>query len=192
MKSRTVDFLFKSTFTDIDVNNIDRFRGNEYYDTNQFRDKYKLCLFHFLLPYLKLFYDDKCKITLTENLIERRDRYLRESDDFYGWFNDTYDIIDYSKKNKNKNKNKPFIRLKDLFRDFKQSSYYLNLTKTDKRSMTYQRFKEELLSRKEIKILYRGRYQPKINGKKLDITSCLIGLQKKVEINDSDSTDDES
>ena len=52
IRNRTIDYPFLSTFTDTDINNIDRFESNEYYDTNEFRDKYKLCLFHFLLQYL--------------------------------------------------------------------------------------------------------------------------------------------
>ena len=154
---------------------------NEYYDTNEFRDKYKLTAFHFLLPYLKLFFENKCKIKLTKNLITRRDTYLLESDEFYCWFFDTFEVVDDSTA---------YITFKSLYSTFKYGNYYQNLTKNNKRSMTKTKFQEELLSRKDIKTLFRARFQPTINGKQKNITNCLIKIKLKEEecnISESDS-----
>ena len=48
-----------------------------------------------------------------------------------GWFKDNYD------KTENKT---DVIKLKDLFNDFKDSDYYHNLTKNDKRKYNYSFF----------------------------------------------------
>ena len=184
IKTRTLDFPFLSTFTDTDINNVNRFEGNEYYDTNEFREKYKLCVFHFLLSYLKYFYQDKCKIKLTSNLTRRRDQYLLESDEFYCWFFDTFEIVDDSTA---------YITFKSLYSTFKYGNYYQNLTKNNKRSMTKKRFEEELLSRKDIKALFRARITRKINEKKKDVSNCLINIKLKEEecsISESDSETD--
>ena len=196
-KQRTIDFPFKSTFTDTDINNVDRFEGNEYFDTDLFRDKYKLIMFHFLLSYLQLFYNDKQKIKLTSNLILRRDRYLLESDEFYCWFFDTYQVVDDNTDNNNtsicKTDNFPYITIKSLYREFKSSNYYTNMSKANKRSMTKTKFQEELLSRKDIKKLHRPRYQPTIDGKIKNITNCLVGIKEKDSncMIDNDNSDTE-
>ena len=193
VRNRTVDYPFLSTFTDTDVNNVDRFEGNEYFDTDLFRDKYKMTMVHFLLPYLKLFYDDRCKIKLTDNLIQRRDQYLLESDEFYCWFFDNYETIKCSDKSSDKSNKISYITITKLFAHFKSSNYYMNMNKSNKRSMTKKKFQEELLSRKDIKTVYRQRYQPTVDGKQLDIRNCLVGIEQRddteCEIDDSSDSD---
>ena len=187
IRNRTIDFPFLSTFTDTDINNIDRFEGNEYYDTEIFRNKYKLTMFHFLLPYLKIFHNDKCKTNLTKNLITRRNDYLLQSDEFYCWFFDTYKIC----KNENQDTTH-YITIKSLYSHFKCSNYYMNMNKANKRSMTKTRFQEELLSRKDLKKQYRKRITPKVLGKTKNITNCLVNIKEKEDVECEIESDNEA
>ncbi len=47
-------------------------------------------MFHFLIGYLKVFYEQGEEILLNKELSQRRDKYLLECDEFYQWFKDTY------------------------------------------------------------------------------------------------------
>lgn len=166
LRRRLIDFPFLSTFTNKDINNIDRFIINPYFGSYDFKNKYKIVLFHYLLKYLDLFYENKEQINLTNELEKRRDQYLIDSDDFYGWFNDNYDFT---------NDKTDIIKFKDIFNDFKMGSYYSNLSSYKRRKVNKKSFKEELLSRKDIKELWR-------NVIKIDCIkykSVLIGIKQK-------------
>ena len=69
----------------------------------------------------------------------------------------------------------------------------MNMNKSNKRSMTKKKFQEELLSRKDIKKMYRERYQPTVDGKQLDIRNCLVGIEQRddteCEIDNSSDTE---
>ncbi len=179
VKIRLMDYPFLSTFTNDDINDVDRFEGNEYYDTEEFRKDNSLNLFHYLIPYLKDFLKFK-KIILTKNLEARRDEYLVQSDEFYCWWLDNYEITD-SKED--------ILTITQIFKNFKCDEYYINLSRKDKRSMTKSKFREKLLSKRVIKKQYRDRYQPVINGKQKQMRECLIGIKMKEEEDEEDEED---
>lgn len=168
IRERTLDFPFLSTFTNYDINNKDRFKGNQYYDSDEFRIANRLNLFHYLLPYLNQFFKDNQVITLSKNLRNRRDEYLLNSDHFYKWFSETYEIIDDTNI---------FIGMKQLFSEFKQSEFYKNLSKKEKRENTYRAFCDRMLGKKPIRKIYREDHRPYIDGKQKRIRNCLIGLK---------------
>ena len=91
-KNRIIDCVYKSTFASSNVDNVCTFQIDEYFHSVDFRNKYKMCLFHFLLPYLQMFYEHDEILKLTINLTQRCDKYLRDSDDIYSWFMDRYQI----------------------------------------------------------------------------------------------------
>lgn len=171
-KNRIIDFVYKSTFASTNVDNVTTFQIDDYFRSVDFRNKYKMCLFYFLLPYLKMFFEQNEIIKLTKNLTERRDKYLRDSDDIYSWFMDRYKITDNSKD---------IVKMSDVRKQFKWSNYYQNLTKAKKRKLTNSKIDEELLSRKSIKILHKERYSPTVDGKRKNYTNVLIGIKKNVE-----------
>ena len=187
-RERTIDFPFLSTFTDTDINNTDRFAGKEYYDTKEFRNKSRILMFHYLIPYLKLFFEDKQKIKLTKNLEQRRENYLLESDELYCWFKDNYTIIEDEN-------DKSYITMKDLFSTFRNSDYYMNLPKGQKRKLNKSKLQEELMTRKSIKKYWREEYRPIIKDKQKHIRNCFIHIKRTESnciIDNSDSDDDNS
>ena len=182
IKERIIDFPFKATFTNVDVDNITRFKADVYYDTNDFREKYKMTLFHFLLPYLKLFYQDKEQVVMTKNLKQRVETYLLESDEFYSWFKDTYEFVDKKEFDERDDIDDFIIKFKNIYKCFKRSSYYMNLPRSKKRQYNKKKFEEELLSRKLIKKYWRERFQPTDeNGVKLSFTNCFVQIKERDE-----------
>lgn len=56
--------------------------------------------------------------------------YMADCDEFYGWF-----ITRYEKSNEEKD----FIQIKDIFNEFKSSSFYADLSKSARRSYTMKK-----------------------------------------------------
>lgn len=180
IKVRLMDFDFKATFTNTDINNIDRFEGDKYFDSRDFKNKYKMTLFHFLKPYLIKFIKNGEKIKKTENLEKRAEEYLLESDDFYSWFCDTYKFVNNQDfNNRDKTTNMVFT-MRKIYKEFKEGSYFRNLPKSKKRKITKKKLLEQLMSRKQIKKYYRARFQPRDieTGKQLNIRNCFIMMVK--------------
>lgn len=184
-RNRLIDFPFLSVFTTERIDNERRFMIDPYFQSQEFRERYKMSIFHYLVSYLKVFFENKEQIKMTKNLEKRRDEYLLDSDDFYCWFMDEYVI---------ENDSQEFIKMKSIFSNFVKSEYYNNLTKKMKRKMNKSRFLEELLSRGSIKKLFIGRYQPKVNGKQQCHRSVFLGLKEKEKRDcdiDNESDDEE-
>ena len=135
-------------------------------------------MFEILVEELKKFFESENKIELTKNLRERRDKYLMDSDDFFGWFSEMYEIVEDDNY---------LTAMKDIFTEFKRGDYYMNLTKMMKRKMNRKKFLEELLSRSSIKNIFRERYQRKDKN----LYSVFVGLKKKVDCEIEDSEDEE-
>ena len=178
LRNRTIDFPFLSEFTNEDVDNVTRFKQDNFFASEKFRERFRLALFHYLLPYVKTFMDNKEQLTLTKNLKERRDEYLRESDELYQWFFDEFEIVPDCPDPK------PYITMQGIYNKFKVSSFHDAFTKKDKRKFNKRHLTQELLSRKTIKKLYRERYTFTVNPTspncyRKDISNCLVGIREK-------------
>ena len=181
ISERLIDFPFLSKFVDNNINGVNRFKKDETVDTEKFKDDSKLLMFHYLLPSLKKFINLKCKIKLTKNLTKRRDQYLLDSDELYRWFSSTYEYV--SDKHE-------YITIKQLYSSFKNTEFYRNLPKKDKREMNKKRFEERMLGKKPINSIWEDEYKPYIKGKQKCIRNCLVGI-KLIELEEEDSDSDE-
>ena len=182
-KKRTIDYPFLSTFTDDDVNNVDRFKGDTKFDENKFRIENRMWLFHLLMDYLRPFLESGKKINLSQNLKDRVENYLLNSDDFYGWFWETYE------KSPNP---RNYISMRSAYKTFKTSSYFNNLPKNKKSkySAKIENFEEEIDARKNIKALRRKRYQPTIDGKRKNLKNVLVGIQETPKFEETSTTEE--
>jgi phage/plasmid-associated DNA primase len=131
---RLIDIYFRSSFIE-DEELIDKskyiFKSNKDYKTFDFQNKYKYALLKILFDKYKNYKDNDYKFNIPNSVKERSQLYLELSCNILGWFKDNYD------KTENK---KDIIKMKDLFNDFKESEYYSNLTKNDKRKYNYSFF----------------------------------------------------
>ena len=118
-----------------------RFQADSYFETEEFRDEYKLCLFHYLLPYLGQFRENGNVIKLSPGLKERRDDYMREGDDLYMWFCSKFEFTG-NKDN--------VVKMRDVYRQYVPGSHFKSLSKAEQRKCNQKNFQNELLKRKVI------------------------------------------
>ena len=168
---RLNDIPFKSTFTNnnelLDEKLDYVFKANSYYKTNDFKNKFKCVLFDYLIDYIKEFNNDICdNLYVCDEVLNRTKQYLQNSDDLYTVL---------SEKIEKSGDKKEYITIKDLFRIYKCSDYYLQLSKKQKREQNYGWLTTELSSNINFRVYYRDRV--KINGK--DIKNCLLGYKNK-------------
>jgi len=133
---RLIDIKFCSTFTE-DNKLIDEskyiFKGDKFYKTNEFKNKYKFALLSILFNKYKVYKDDKYNLILPKSIKFRSESYLQSSCNILTWFNQHYGITD--------DKN-DIIKIKDIFEQFKSSEYYDLLNKNEKRKYNYTYFND--------------------------------------------------
>lgn len=176
IKNRILDYIYKSIFGEEEDEKNNKFKCDKYFISDEFYNEYKMTLFHFLLPHLKVFYEQGQIIRLNDSLKQRRDQYLIECDDFYMWFRSTYDFVDDKTKYKT---------IKDIFWNYKQGDFYQNQNKPEKRKINPTSFKDKLLYRGDIAKRYVERYQRYIDGKQKETKNVILGIVCKSE-NDDD------
>ena len=166
---RIMDILFPNTFTD-DEDSIDEENGyypiNLNYDTNDWRDDNKIAMFHYLQPYFMKLYNDDFNLNTPQSIKDRNDKYLADSDDIYSWFKSLLDEDcegnEYIKKTDNK---EDFIKISDIYNMFKNSTYFTNLNKKEKRDLNKNKFIENIIKIKQFKKVYK-KQKNKIGGGK--------------------------
>ena len=143
---RICDIPFTSYFTkdDKEVNNINVFKCNPFFKTKEFKKKYCIALLHII-----------CRNKYEGNLIipdfikERSLNYLMECDDILTTFLETFELTDNKKD---------FIKINDLFCNYKQSDAFINLSKADKQQMNRTKFINKIKEHKYFKKYYKARY----------------------------------
>lgn len=190
---RIMDVLFPNTFTD-DKDAIDEENGyyaiNLNYDSPEWREQYKIAMFHYLQPYFIQLYNDNFNLNTPQSIKDRNDKYLADSDDMFCWFQSLLDEdcegYKYIKKTENKD---DFIKIADLYSMFKQSTYFTNLTKKEKRELNKAKFIQKIIQIKQFRKVYKERI--KIKTKDSD-TTCRNILTNYIlcEKNMIDEVDD--
>jgi len=180
VERRIHEVEFKSKFVDEDVyatlteeEKKTTFVGNPYYKKQEFKDQYKQALFELLTQYYKTFQDNKHKLVVPDQVRKKTNDYLACSDNISEWINDVFEKTDNSKD---------IIKLKDIFQTFKDSEFYSNLSKSDKRKYNYKYFTEQMTTNLFLKKLV---YQ---DSSKI---YCLKNYKYKLEVIEADTNDDE-
>ena len=186
---RIRDVLFANTFTsnDEDVDDITYFKQKPYYDTNEFREEYKIVMFHYLLDYFKIAYDCEFKIHTPKSIIDRNLTYLEESNAMLGWFFSLYDEGgDNNYQLRDSEDKKEYVKLNDLYTlIFKRSEYFKNLTAIEKKTMTKKMFIKQLLKIKKVSVNHKERLNIPPNT---TVRNVIIHTRLKYP-NDVDSED---
>jgi hypothetical protein len=145
--------------------------ANPYYKSNEFKNNYRMTLFHLLLNYFKLFAEDKFRLSAPPLAVQMRNKdQMVASDEFYGWFNATYTkVLDVEP-----------IKVKDMYYIFKSGEFYQNLSKNDKRYFNEKNFMEKVENCEFIKDFI---IPAKRHYKGVQQTSSIIihHIQKKLE-----------
>ena len=145
--------------------------ANPFYKTDEFKDLYKQALFEILIKKFVVFRDNNYKLqNKPKECTEKCNAYMAISDDFYGWFDD------YFEKTPTIEESNP-LTFKDIYNIFKNSDFFANLSKADKRAFNQRYFnskiEENIFLRKYVKLRDTYHNQKKIN------TDYIIGWVRK-------------
>lgn len=197
MERRIMDIIFPSKFTD-DKEDVDEdnnvYLMNRLYDTDEWREEYKIALFHYLQPYFKEIYNDGFNPKEPQSIKERNLKYLSESNNTYKWFTTLFDKEDNYKYlvKIDEPKGEDYVSIKDIYNIYKHSTYFTHLHKQEKRDTNLNKFIEDITTIREIRKYYKERHTYTLNGKKKDIRNVIVGftLQTNNIIKDNDSDDE--
>ena len=137
---------FISTFTSDDIYNeytederkeLFIMRGNPYYKETGFKIKYSQALIMILMEHFKNYYKRGMRM-LNENVDSKAEKksHFIDSDDLYGWF-----IGNYKRE---EDDNKGVLCVKDVYNLYSSSSYFNNLSKSQKREQNLRWFNTNL------------------------------------------------
>jgi phage/plasmid-associated DNA primase len=172
---RILDIPFRSTFVsrEEELGGDNVFLGNQYYKTEDFKNKYRCALFQIILKYKTSF-----KLFIPKSIDDRTKDYFNESDDLLIFFEENYE---------KKLGDNIYIKCKDLYNSYKNSDTYQNMTKLQKKNLTYKKFVDDnIKSNLNFKKFYVSRYRK--DGK--DIEHVIINHIERKIINDSESDSD--
>lgn len=175
LRRRIIDIPFVSTFyctsTQKHLEKLPNcYPRNSYYKTDEFREKTKCILFDVLTEYYYKYYSiDNKQINVPEFVSKRAEEYLNEGDELLSWFNSVFVMSENEKD---------YIQFKDIYSYFKNSQYYNNMSKKDKRMMNSKYlislFKENI----ELKHYYKETHQyTNDDGEKICRRSVLMGFK---------------
>ncbi len=154
------------------------YEGSEYYKTDEFGREYRLEMMNLLLESYAHYKSNKYNLhKLPNSMLNLAKDYLAESDEFYGWF-----ITKYEKSNDED----VFVQIKDVFNEFKRSSFYNDLPKASRRAFTMNKLTEEIRKNPNLRLSYRERHRPNVNGERKDFKNTLLNWRIKEENDDSD------
>ena len=189
---RIRDVLFSNTFTsnDEDVDDITYFKQKPHYDTKEFREEFKLVMFHYLLDYFKIAYDCEFKLHTPKSITDRNLTYLEESNALLGWFVSLYDDGgDNNIQLKETEDKKDFLRVNELFQEvFKKSEYFKNLTPVEKKTLTKKIFLKKLLQIKRFQKIHVDKLNVNCGDKRTSVRNVITHTKIKYA-NDVDSED---
>jgi hypothetical protein len=198
--NRIADIPFKAYFTTNKEDLEDKsasyvYEANTFYKTQEFRDSYKIDLFYYLINHIKNYkkifgYDIIKKFVDCDEVKLRTRGYLDNSDNKYLWFC-TY----YSKKinNDDDDNNQPtYVLINDVYKHFRQSDYYINMSKKDKREFSYKTFVEYISQHSHLSRYHKEKYQYKKNdGTPTCVRNVLMGYYRNSYVeNGGDEIDD--
>jgi len=144
---RIVDIFFRSSF-ETDESKLDKskfiFKANPYFKTKDFQNQHKFALFKILTDEHKKFYKTNGSIlNIPKSIVDRTNNYLELSCNIVQWFKENYEEDD-----------KEYVKILDIYDNFKQSSYYFEMSKNEKLKYTRGYFFEYI----ENNIFFRKYY----------------------------------
>jgi hypothetical protein len=184
---RLLAISFKSYFTSNENTLADTRseaqRGNGYYKTSEFRKKYRVALFHYLLKF------GKHKLYICKEAERDTKLYLEDNNDMLAWFKENYQSTEDQKQ---------YVRISDVFNMWKQSENYINLPKATKRKMNRNYFiNEHIYGNPDMRKMYSRQFKVKDDTTGVvikTISNVIYGYKKQanclIKDDDDDCSDD--
>ena len=168
---RFVDIPFMSYFTDDEYelkHNPRAKQQNSYLKEDEFKLKHKCALFIYLIE------NAPKQVYIPNNIKKRTREYLLDNDELYTWFLDNYQQEQNS-----------FVKVKDVYYQWKSSDLFLNLSKKEKRKNNEKFFKRTIDENIELRKYYidiHNYYNE--NNERKKVNSVLLNWKIKENIND--------
>lgn len=124
---RIIDILFRSSFTcEEDLINPEKniYKANHYYKTKEFQKKYKFALLKILFTSYKEYRENNYNFIIPQTIKERTKTYLELSCNILDWFKEKF------LKTKKK---EDYVQVKDIYNEFLNSIYYVNLSRNERK-----------------------------------------------------------
>jgi phage/plasmid-associated DNA primase len=171
---RIIDIPFRTSFTANNKDEIDRENNILMPDSSfkelSFQNDYKIALFHILIPYWKMYNEHKQNINdfIPESIKNIGIKYLQDGDDIFSWFQENYILTDNAHD---------IVQLKDIYDLFKDSEYYMNLSKSAKRELNKMKFCEKLSKNIFLKKYHKEYVFLKNDGNNTQIRNVIINYK---------------
>jgi hypothetical protein len=139
-RERLIDILFPNRFTtnNEEIDNINVFKADSKYKTDEWKNKHRNAFLHILLNSFKQFKKNNFNFDIPKCVRDRTEEYLNKSFPILELFYKDYQHVD---------NNKSFIKLKEVTQNIINSEVYLNFDKKDKRKYN-QQYIQEFLTKK--------------------------------------------
>ena len=144
--------------------------GSKYYISTEFTNLYKQEMMCILLDHFKKYRENNyelCKIP--QSCKDLAKEYLQSSDEFYGWFSSMYHLYEDEKSDYIR-----ILKLKDVYTNFKQSEFYNDMPKKQKRIFNYEKLVKEVSKNPTLRRFYKETYQPLEQGKRVFYRNVLL------------------
>jgi phage/plasmid-associated DNA primase len=169
---RIVDIPFESTFT-TNPEHVDEehgiFPANTLYKTEEWRKEHTSALFIYIA------HKAKKELYIPPRIRKISEQYVMGSDELYTWTMEGYVLTDDEND---------VVKMKDLYKEYTESSLFCNLSKAEKRMMTKKGFTDVLKNH----IVFKKRYKEglaKLNGQRFNCER-LHKIKKLPDDGDSD------
>jgi phage/plasmid-associated DNA primase len=151
---------------------------NESMEDVEFLETLKLPFLNLLLRYYKEYRENRYEFSIPQRSRDLVKEYMIESDDFSNWFNNKYEFT---------NNDEDYVKLKDVYNEYKCSDLYYNLDKRTRRAKgTKTAIIKDVIDNPTLRPYYRER----IKKNELTLRNIIIRYKEKV-INDEDDEDEE-
>lgn len=185
---RLIVIIFRSLFKDAEemmtMANVKHvYKKDGALDTNEFRDKFKLTLFHILLDYFAPFKANGHMMPRAPKSIrDASQKYMEDSDELMTWFNEFYEKTEEPNA---------CVQIKDMYTQYKQSDLYLNMNKSEKRATNAKSMIELVEKHPTLRVSYVERHTYYIGTKRKEMRNAIVGYRVRPAEEDSDSGSDE-
>jgi len=110
----------------------------------------------------------------------RSAEFLMNNDELLSWFKEDFELV--KGEEKLPDTKKTFMRMKDIYKHFKNGDFYIKMSSTDKREKwSYSRFKENIMSNIYLRKFYKDTHNYFDEEKQADTKAgmCLVGWKIK-------------
>jgi phage/plasmid-associated DNA primase len=146
------------------------FEGDNVVKADEFVAKMRLPIMNEILKAYKIFRKDGYDIlNITDDIREEAKAYINDSCEFATWFLNKYEFTEDRME---------IVKADDVYRAYRMSDLYMNLSKKDKRRITKKNIIKKIEEHPTLKLHYRRR----VRFAKLDVESVFIKCKER-EVN---------